>query len=421
MQSIGRTRFLIVICTGALALASNPLNGTPPLIAIAAAQNGECLRFPSVPSDEAHIYTQQEAWLDTYRAAVKSQSPGIQSRPAFGGHLLTADSNRAQALLQSDAMYWVRLSLDRFQELGIRGVTLNIGYPIFKPGVPASDQYLAYYKQVAREIRKRGMTLAVEQIVLYHGSQFSPFDFKFTDLTMEKYTADQTAMAQAIVDNLAPDYLTVMHEPDTVAELTGLNAILLPEVATKYVNDVLSGLHRGRTLVGAGSGSWSGAAYAEAFARNTKVDYIEIHIYWINPFSVDAAYEMARAARTHGKPVVVTEAGLYKTVGEGLEGTPQVDGVAEVYRRDVFSFWELLDMQFLDVTGAFARSIDARYLSVYWTNMFFSYIDWTPATAGMSYTQLNAQLSASQTALAWQAGKSTCAGRKYKAMITGGK
>lgn len=407
-----RSRSIMLTLAAVLALA-----GLGPPVGVARSE--QCSASRPVPPEEAHIYAQQTAWLDGYRAAVAARSPGAQSKPTFGGHLLTADSNRAEALLQPDAMKWARLSLDRFQDLGIQGVTLNIGYPILSKGFPSSDRYLAYYKEVAREVRKRGMALAVEQIVLYHESEFSPFKFKFGGLTLEKYTADQAAMAQTIIDNLAPDYLTVMHEPDTVAELTGLASFLSPEIATKYVNDVLGGLRRGRTLIGAGSGSWSGPEFVEAFVQNTNADYIDIHVYWINPFSVDAAYEMARIAKARGRPVVLTEAGLYKTVGEGREGTPHVDGVASVYRRDVFSFWEPLDMQFLDITAAFARSIDTKYLSVYWTNMFFSYVDWTPETAKMSYTQLNAQLSASQTALAWQARTFTCVGKRYREIIAG--
>jgi hypothetical protein len=383
-----------------------------------------------VPPEQASIYDQQRRWLADYRAAVDANSPGVQSRPVFGGHLLTADSNRAGALLQPDAMKWVELSLDRFEQLGMRGVTLNLGYPLLMPWFSDSDRYLEYYKKVARAVRRRGMLLAVEQIVLYTGSEFSPFDFELPDLTLEKYTEDQAQMAQIIIDELAPDYLTILHEPDTVAELTGLRSMLTPAVATAYVNDVLAKTRRGETRIGAGSGSWSSPLFAGDFSRNTGVDYIDVHIYWINAESIANAYAMARAAREHGKPVVISEAGLYKSTGEGREGmplgedlepSPNVDGVVAVYRRDVFSFWQPLDSEFLDITARFARSVDTRYLSAYWTNMFFSYIDWTAGTSHMSYQQLNAQLSAQRTAEAWLEGRSTCTGRFYKTVVEGAR
>jgi hypothetical protein len=414
---------LLIALLGALSCRSRSV-GT------AERETAPCPTACPVPAQQARIYQQQSEWLAEYRAAVDAHLPGARSRPIFGGHLLTADSNRADALLQPDAMKWVELSLDRFQQLGIRGVTLNLGYPLLMPWFPKSARYLKYYQNVAREVRKRGMQLAVEQIILYSGSAFTPFDFELGDMTLEKYTAEQAQMGQIILDELAPDHLTILHEPDTVAELTGLRTVLDPEVATAYVKEALAKLKRGDTKIGAGSGSWSSPAFAEAFAKIPGVDYIDIHIYWIDPGSIARAYAMAESANSRGKPVVFTEVGLYKSLGEGREGMPlgedfekdpNVEGVVAVYRRDVFSFWEPLDIEFLDVTARLAKSVDTLFVSVYWTNMFFSYIDWTRETAGMSYQQLNAQLSGQRTAEAWLAGRFTCAGRAYQAIIEGNR
>ena len=369
----------------------------------------------AVPHAEARIYAQQEAWLAEYAERVAARSPGARSRPVFGAHLLTADSNRAGALLQPDALAWAELSLDRFAALGIRGVTLNLGYPMLLPEFPDSARYLAYYEAVTAAVRKRAMTLAVEQTVLYTRSPFTPFAFPLEDLTLERYTAEQTRMAQIVIDRLAPDYLTVLHEPDTVAERTGLAMMLDPEVATRFVNDVLAGVRPGATKLGAGSGSWSGPRFAQAFAADTKLDYVDIHIYWVNPESIDAAYAMADAARQHGKAVIFTEVGLYKSLAEGLEGSSHVDGVAAVYRRDVFSFWEPLDVEFLATTARMARTLNTAYVSAYWSNMFFSYIDWNDETAALSYEELNRRRSAVSTASAWLEGRATCAGRAYEA------
>ena len=373
-----------------------------------------------VPSEEAKIHSQQIAWLDAYRRAVEAREPGARSKPGFGGHLLTADSNRAGALLADDALDWAERSLDAFQALGMTGVTLNLGYPLLLPEFPDSARYLSYYRRVAESVRRRGMTLAVEQIVLYTKSRFSPFDFEFGAPSLERYTADQTRMAQIIVDTLAPDFLTILHEPDTVAELTGIASLLEPEVAARHVGAVARRVRRGTTKLGAGSGSWTRPEFVAAFARDANLDYIDIHVYWINEWSIENTYELARLASAGGKAVVFTEVGLYKTVGDGLEGTPHVEGVASVYRRDVFSFWAPLDVEFLELTARLARSVDASYVSAYWTNMLFSYIDWTPGTSPMSYQQLNANLSGQSTAQAWLAGRITCTGEAYREIIRGG-
>jgi len=399
---MGRARAsLLGVALFAAALACRPA-GCPPT---------------AVPPEEAKIFAQQRAWLDAYRVALDEHGPGARSRPVFGGHLLTADSNRGAALLKDDALRWVELSLDRFQELGIQGITLNLGYPMLLPSFPDGKRYLAFYRQVAAAVRRRGMTLAVEQIVLYTKSRFSPFDFAFDGLTLERYTAEQARMAQIVIDALAPDYLTVLHEPDTVAELTGLQALLRPEVADGFVTAVAKDLCRGKTRIGAGSGSWTPPEFASAFAKNPNVDYVDIHVYWINEWSIQNTFAIARAADAEKKPVVFTEIGLYKTVGDGLEGTPHVEGVSSVYRRDVFGFWAPLDAEFLTLTAELVRAVNTSYVSAYWTNMFFSYVDWTPETAPMSYQQLNTGLSGALTAQAWIDGRFTCTGEAYREII----
>jgi hypothetical protein len=408
---------------GAVALLIAALGSLGGGIRADAGLPGEATCPPKVPppAAQARIFAQQTDWLAQYRKSVAGRTAAGPSAPSFGGHLLTADSNRATALLQPDAMRWVELSLDRFQEMGMTGVTLNIGYPMLLPEFPDSARYLAFYRDVAKAVRKRRMSLAVEQTVLYARTPFSPFDFRYKDQTVASYTRGQARMAQILIDELAPDYLTVMHEPDTVAGLTGLKAFLDPAVATSYVNTVLSGLRRGHTLVGAGSGSWSDPAFAQSFLEHTSIDYVDAHLYWINPPSIANLYAMVDAAKAHGKPVILTEAGLYKSVGDGAEGgTYNVDAVAAVYRRDVFSFWQPLDREFLDITGRFARKEDVKFLSVYWTNMFFAYLDWTPQIDRLSYSQLNANLAGRMTALAWQADRFTCSARAYQNVIEGG-
>jgi len=372
-----------------------------------------------VPPEQVKIHMQQREWLESYRNAVEAHASAAPSRPVFGAHLLTADSNRGDALLQSDAHKWVDISLDRFREMGVTGITLNIGYPMLLPSFPDSAKYLDYYRYVADAVHKRGMTLTVEQIVLYTGSQFTPFAFKFTDMSVAKYTAEQTQMAQIVIDNLRPDYLTIFHEPDTIAGLIGLNDFLDPAAATTFVKAVLAGVRKGTTLIGAGSGSWSDPAFAAQFAKTPGVDYIDIHIYWIDPASVARSYEMAQSAKANGKPVIISEAGLYKSIGEGNETGYHVDGIAKVYSRDVFGFWEPLDMAFIDTTARFARSIDTKYMSIYWTNMFFSYADWTDKTKDMSYAELNREWSGQHTAGAWLVDRFTCAAKAYEDVIAG--
>ena len=223
-------------------------------------------------------------------------------------------------------------------------------------------------------------------------------------------------MAQTIIDELHPDYLTILHEPDTNAVLTGLSQFFDPNVATDYVRRVMEGLNRGESKVGAGSGTWSGPWYANGIVQ-TNVDYLNLHIYWVNRSSVEAGKEMVAAARAYGKPIVIDEAWLFKTVGAGVEGLPGVEGNEAVFRRDVFSFFAPLDRQLLHRVASFAETAGAEYVAPYWSNYFFSYLDYGPTTKDLPYKDLVTALAPQAVAKAIIGDQFTRTGKEYARII----
>ncbi len=340
-----------------------------------------------------------------------------KSRPIWGTHLLAADSNDGPALLAPGRLAGIELTLDRFKQMGIQGVSVAIGYPLFTPSFnPQSSQYIDFYKAVAAMVRARGMKFSVEQIVLWNNTNFSPWTFDLSGVTMQQMIDDNRQMAQTIIDQLHPDYLTIMHEPDTFAVLTGKSPFFDSNVAVAYVRGVLQGLSRGSTKVGAGSGTWSGPSYANGIVQ-TSVDYLDLHIYWVNPFSVQSGKEMVALARAHGKPIVIDEAWLYKSVGEGIEGVPGVAGNEAGFRRDVFSFFEPLDRKFLDRAAEFARTAGAVYFAPYWSNYFFAYLDYDPFTQALPYKELVTVLAPQAVEQAIIADQFTNTGRQYAGII----
>jgi hypothetical protein len=344
--------------------------------------------FAPVPEEFTDLYGLLEGWLQNFAELIDERAPGEDSRPVWGAHLLVVDSNRGDVLLRPTELIGVEMTLDRFAELGIQGVTIAIGYPLLTPDFPDRDRYLEYYRKVAAAVRKRGMSLAIEQIVIFNQSVFSPFELDFSNLTLATFTSDEREMAQTIIDELSPDYLTLIHEPDTFALLTGLSEFDDAAVTTTFVNDVLDGLRRGNTLIGAGSGTWSPLEYAESFAANTTLDYINLHLYRTVPEDITNGYAMAEAARRHGKEVLIDEAWLYKSNLEGVEATSSLASWEASFRRDAFSFWAPLDIQFHDTLSRFAETIGAQYVSPFWTNYYHGYVNYGPETKDLGYARL---------------------------------
>ena len=110
----------------------------------------------SVPSQYQKLYSSLSKALDSFERQL-SPSPTPNPRPIWGGELLVANANRGEELLQPSALAGTRLFLDRFQELGFKSVTISVNYPLFDPAFPRSDEYIAYYREVAREVRRRGL------------------------------------------------------------------------------------------------------------------------------------------------------------------------------------------------------------------------------------------------------------------------
>jgi hypothetical protein len=171
-------------------------------------------------------------------------------------------------------------------------------------------------------------------------------------------------------------------------------------------------LRRHKTLVGAGSGTWSSPEFIREFAR-TRVDYIDLHVYWTFPQTIQAGYEMAKLAKLNHKPVIMDEAWLYKSTGVGVEGTVSLAGWETVFRRDVFDVFAPLDDRFLTNVTDFARSIGARYVSPFWSNQFFAYLPDNAVNQGLSYQVREPEAAAN----AITTNQFSATGQRYRAII----
>jgi hypothetical protein len=226
---------LVTIMTGVSGCAKNKNPGSTP----APVDTGV-----SVPAVYQPLYTQLRVDMDSYNSSLDARS-STYPRPAYGAELLPANGNRGEDLLKPENRAGTVAYLDRLEEMGVQGVTIAMPYPMYMPGSARHDEYADYCKYVFDEIRKRGMIAEVETGVIFAGTAFSPSDVDFGKLTFEQYRADKKRMAQAIIDDLHPDYLDPGAEPDTEYKLTGWNEFNSPASYAGYVSDVLDGLVKG--------------------------------------------------------------------------------------------------------------------------------------------------------------------------------
>jgi hypothetical protein len=120
----------------------------------------------------------------------------------MGAELLAANGNLGTSLLRPGLLDGISRTLDRFGELGVKGVTIELGFPLLLSSFPNYAQYLAFYQQVAAAVRTHRMLLSVEENAIFANTVFSSLQPDYAGLTLDTYAAGQRTQTQLIIDEL---------------------------------------------------------------------------------------------------------------------------------------------------------------------------------------------------------------------------
>lgn len=214
-----------------------------------------------------------------------------------------------------------------------------------------------------------------------------------------------------------PDYLAIGSEPTTETLLTGIT--FEPGEYLDFVRETAARVDRSSGLrVGSGSGSWEGEEYVERYVREPLLDFLDIHIYPLtngHTDYVESATRAAAAARAAGKAVVLGETWLYKATPEELRRSLNYQ---EVYARDIYSFWQPLDIWYIQTICEWARRGELEYASLFWSGFFFAYLDYDEDLARLSFAEQMRRLNEQQAA-AIQEGQLSATGQAYQALLHG--
>jgi hypothetical protein len=375
--------------------------------AVILALNGSCRTKPAIPSPQPTItqpnaesspetipleyrrlYDEISEKLDAFDVYLSSLSNGTENKITFGAELLPANGHQGEKLLAEENYTGTLVYLDALQSLGIQGVKVSINYPLLAPDFPNSNSYLEYYKKLAQELRKRNMKILIAIGNLFPDPSFTDLQVSFSNLTFAEYRQTKRQIAERIINEIHPDYLTLANEPSTEAMTTGLK-VTVPEF-TETVRYVLGGLNRSEVLVGAGAGTWNNLDYVKSLARYTDIDYIDIHIYPAN--YLEQALTIADIAHASNKRLIIGEAWTYKIYDSELGDLSNIATQADIFSRDVYSFWQPLDSEFLEILVNLASYKGYEFISPFWSKYFFGYLDYETMPKNLTYKQL-AQLS----------------------------
>ena len=370
-----------------------------------------------VPDHYRATYDELDAKLGEIESHIAAAAYPDEGDTLFSAELIVANANRGEALLYPGSFFSIEETLDALKALGVDAVNVSIGYPILDPSYPRSAEYLDFYRQTVAEIRKRELTLIIDSTVMFPSMGFSPEELGYTGMTVDSYKQNKRMMVETILRELQPDFFTIENEPLTMQDNTGLDISV--GVQTEIVNYILSGLDRSGARIGAGAGTWDDMAYFESLARNTGIDYIDMHIYPIQQdFVVDKIERIAGAAASSGKGVAVGEAWLYKAGLSELGPGHTVAAAGEVFALDPYSFWIPLDERFLQAMVSLSHGLEFEYFNPFWVQYFFAYIDYNPAMEERGLDWVN-ELASNQAWLHIQAESFSPTGETYREIIGG--
>ncbi|MGD2270773.1 MAG: hypothetical protein PVI06_10285 [Desulfobacterales bacterium] len=341
-----------------------------------------------VPLVYRGVYHELSTKLGDLKTAI-SIRPKAEGHCFFGVELLVANSNRGEILLTDRVLRATVLTLDRLQDLGVQSIAVSIQHPILVSTFPRSAEYRNFYRQVAAEIRKRKIAFIIEVGTTFREPEFSKLKVEYSELTMGQFKKELREMATFIIEDLKPDYLTLFTEPDTQSRNTGLDFSVSNFSAV--VRHVAKGLNHKEVRLGAGAGTWDDMDYFSALVGIPELDYIDMHIYPVQrDFLLDRVAKVAKLSQSRGKGVSIGETWLYKVSRRELGKISPV----KAFARDVYSFWQPLDNQFLTIIVNLSRQVDAEFCSFFWMKYFYAYLDYSMKTKNLHPQRLIAAADA---------------------------
>jgi len=284
-----------------------------------------------------------------------------------------------------DSQRWKDLlaTLDAFKAARMNAVSVMIAAPDLTLGDPGP--LINFYQRLAREIHSRNMKIYVEH---FDNPPLSPHAHKGwqdTPQGRQDFLKMREKEVTLIYREIKPDFLSLVTEPGTMIRWSHLS--LSADELANWIGEVTTHLKSTgaspNTLLGAGAGTWESDDFVLKFAQQTNLDYVDIHLYALKLNAEDNVAKLAtlvrkvREARPNTR-VTIGETWLYK---HGAEEPGMFS--REAFFRDNFSFWSLLDEQFLNLLMGIAQKENISVVAPFFSQYLFTYYTFEDAESSM--------------------------------------
>lgn len=355
-----------------------------------------------VPPVYQDLYTQLTTDVTDFQKAITSSWDGSTHSIDFAGQLTVANSNNGPQLLSG--MPLIQSEILFLKSVGAKAVSVEVSFPMLNPtflnGANSSyqSQFASFYGSVADFIHAQGMKVIVEsQSMIPSGLQsqnWPTLPAFYASLTFPAYMAARAQTAAIVAQTMHPDYFVLQEEPDTEASQSGQSEAGTVTGSTMMLAGSLAAVRAANVSgvkLGAGFGSWLQAFpdFANSFTQQ-PLDFLDMHVFPImeqtkscSPSGKPCAFPnfwqnaltILSTARAANKPMTISQCWLRKARDTEW---PPVGGLGDVEEaREAYSFWQPLDLAFLQTIYDLANYGQMDFVVPFNTQNYSSYLTWS--------------------------------------------
>lgn len=358
------------------------------------------------PYDWHFIDTDLTHKLDSMQMLINQKWSGNSYCTEFAGSLTLASTNRGYILWtphppgpldvawQNKLLGQVDTELIMMDSLGYKAIDMDVEYPTLIDTFPNSQLYMSFEKKVFAMARSMGFKTIVNCHTLIPGEYYAARDLDSfyyepnghpDTMRWLSYLKTKLQMMQTVIDSLAPDYLTLLEEPQAeYANIYGL--VPFPaDSSENYVKYWLSHLNARGTPLGAGAGTWDKLTFFEDFAK-TNIDYMDYHVYPIEGTCLaPEIFQVDSIAQANGKPLKIGECWAHKCTDSDWTAEPYVSYWKDTFFiGDDFSYFEHIDTLFVQTMVNLSQMANIGLVDFWNTQNEFGYLTWGPPYYGMN-------------------------------------
>src|ERR1700722_8265278 len=343
----------------------------------------------AIPSSWQSNYTAMSGFLDNFDNNLSPQA--ASHHVTYGIQLNLADGDLGTKVYSAANEANITTMLNAYKSTGVTGVTIKIPYPILTPNYPNFSSYLSFYENVVQEAHNDGMTVDIESAIIQATTAEKASLFK--NLTLAAFISSEQQVTQLEINDLHPDIIDIGAEPDTHAWQTDLSQLNTPSGWWTFLSGVLTGLNKDGTKIAVGGAAWDSPDFITQAVADPRVDDIAIHLYPLYGDSLNNMIQEGKLADQNGKQIIIDDFWDLKSTSQDPNAFGNLASGLSLANlgADRYSFWIPLDMKFLSEIAKFSNDYNVAYVSPYWSDYLFAYLNYSPSDSGstaLGYAEL---------------------------------